>query len=222
MVSKTISTARGGGLPNRTFAHLVRYRTYLTPPSNPFREGKSKLQLLREVLLLVFIVSLILTVIVRLFQEEDSSTAVLPNLVTDSSGSQEAGASFETVQSQMQKLRGEIKQAKDRHNDPHRRHDEDPSHEQRPSVKLGHKGAHEGSKHVEDSVAEQAAPEEHSKVEDGSDNQQGMKTNEEQEEKAQNDSSEKSERKEEHKPDEPSTAEQHDKSPEEVVELKES
>ena len=51
---------------HRTFSHVVRYRTYLTPPSNPFREGKSKFQVLRELLLVVLVCAVVLMTMSRL------------------------------------------------------------------------------------------------------------------------------------------------------------
>lgn len=52
---------------HRTFSHVVRYRTYLTPPSNPFREGKSRFQVLREVVLVVLVCTVALMAMSRLF-----------------------------------------------------------------------------------------------------------------------------------------------------------
>jgi hypothetical protein len=46
-------------LSRKPNAHMVRYRTYLTPPSNPFRESKSKLQLLREAVLILAVCALV-------------------------------------------------------------------------------------------------------------------------------------------------------------------
>eukprot|EP00546_Thalassionema_frauenfeldii_P012673 CAMPEP_0178909906 /NCGR_PEP_ID=MMETSP0786-20121207/8797_1 /TAXON_ID=186022 /ORGANISM="Thalassionema frauenfeldii, Strain CCMP 1798" /LENGTH=219 /DNA_ID=CAMNT_0020582089 /DNA_START=61 /DNA_END=721 /DNA_ORIENTATION=+ len=44
------------------FAYAARYRSYLTPPSNPFREGKTKLQMVKEVFLVLLLAALLITI----------------------------------------------------------------------------------------------------------------------------------------------------------------
>mmetsp|Transcript_19215 Transcript_19215/g.31917 ORF Transcript_19215/g.31917 Transcript_19215/m.31917 type:complete len:217 (+) Transcript_19215:98-748(+) len=216
-MTSNIFAARAGLPNNRRFSHFVRYQTYLTPPSNPFREGKSKLQLLREAFLVLFIVALILTVVLRCVYQDDSTT-LLEQPSPAAGTQQQLSGSFETVHSQMQKLRGEIQQAKGRLHNAYRRHDEDPTSEQRD--KTSHD--QEGSKHEESDVLE--AAQEHSEhVNESVNSAPETLAIEPPQGGARDEASQLPESKEKHKEDESSSAAKHqDKAPEEEVELKDS
>jgi hypothetical protein len=67
MIAKDNILASISSNRHRTFSHVVRYRTYLTPPSNPFREGKSKFQVLRECVLVILVCTVALMAMSRLF-----------------------------------------------------------------------------------------------------------------------------------------------------------
>jgi hypothetical protein len=82
MIAKDNILASISSNRHRTFSHVVRYRTYLTPPSNPFREGKSKFQVLRELLLVVLVCTVVLMAMSRLFYHRpiDGSNMATPVL----------------------------------------------------------------------------------------------------------------------------------------------
>jgi hypothetical protein len=132
---------------NRTFSHVVRYRTYLTPPSNPFREGKSKFQVLREVVLIVMICALVVTVVVRFFQAD---TPLLSPPVMTQQGTETV--SDQMFKSQVHKLRGK-RHSEARERNGHHDHKDPPSH------RKGHENHEQQVKHEPVEEIDQKEPE---------------------------------------------------------------
>ena len=82
MIAKDNLLASISANRHRTFSHVVRYRTYLTPPSNPFREGKSKFQVLRELFLVVLVCAVVLMAMSRFFYNRPIDDNLKSNMAT--------------------------------------------------------------------------------------------------------------------------------------------
>jgi hypothetical protein len=157
----------------------------------------------------LFIVSLVMMVVVRFFQDTDASADQVQV-------QKNTGGSFETVQSQMQKLRGEMQEAKEkRHHDAsHRHHDEEPMHEN--PLDMGVVGQQDGEADANEGAIEEANLAE-SIVNATPENKVELRTD-----KMAGDGAQHAEIKEDSNEGGSDTAETQDKPPPEEVELKES
>jgi hypothetical protein len=63
----------------RSISNVARYRTYLVPPSNPFREGKSKLQILRETLAIISLLIISILILDRIWHGGKSKEIITSN-----------------------------------------------------------------------------------------------------------------------------------------------
>jgi hypothetical protein len=63
----------------RSISNVARYRTYLVPPSNPFREGKSKLQILRETLAIISLLIISILILDRIWHGGKSQEIITSN-----------------------------------------------------------------------------------------------------------------------------------------------
>lgn len=78
----------------RSYAYAARYRSYLTPPSNPFREGKTKLQMVKEVFLVLLLAALLITIFAQ----------TVGKIEKEQTGTNEVGDVFSE---ELKQLRGE-------------------------------------------------------------------------------------------------------------------
>lgn len=81
MIYKDNTTSSGSW---RTYTYAAPYRSYLTPPSNPFREGKTKLQMLKETLLVLLLAALLMAVLAQIIGKSGKESAQPNKLVAPS------------------------------------------------------------------------------------------------------------------------------------------